>query len=222
MCGRFAKHTPNQVIAQEVFERAMGGAESAARYNVAPGTNIDVITHLDPETVYFSPMHWGFRPGWAGPDGPSPINARAESVASSRYFRGAFAHKRCLVPADGWFEWRRTGVGKLPYYITVAEGDEPGVLFFAGLWEYGEADKPVCAIITEPASAPLTHIHERQPVVLDRACLAQWLDPALEDREAVRASVRRQAPESYQVRRVSQAVNAPRNDYPELLDEVDD
>lgn len=217
MCGRFDKHTSNAWIAEHCFGRALSGPEAAPRYNVAPGTDIDAVTRLDTETVYISPMHWGFRPAWAGADAPAPINARAETVAQSRYFAHAFSHKRCLVPADGWFEWQATDAGKVPCYITAADGSDP-ILFMAGIWEYGAGDDPVCAIITEPASPSLATIHPRQPVVLAHACLEQWLDPELVDRDAIRRTVQRRDPESLRFWAVSSAVNRPSNDSPNLLE----
>jgi putative SOS response-associated peptidase YedK len=219
MCGRFDKHTTNDWIARQCFGRALSGPESSPRYNVAPGTAIDAVTRVDTETVYISPMHWGFRPAWAGKDSPAPINARAETVAGSRYFAHAFSRKRCLVPADGWFEWQASDAGKVPYYITCAP-DTDRILFMAGIWEYGAGDDPVCAIITEPAASSLAFIHSRQPVVLDPACLEQWLDPELVDREAIRQTVQRRDPESLRFWSVSSAVNRPGNDSPDLIEPV--
>jgi len=123
------------------------------------------------------------------------------------------------VPADGWFEWQASDAGKVPYYITCAP-DTDRILFMAGIWEYGAGDDPVCAIITEPAASSLAFIHSRQPVVLDPACLEQWLDPELVDREAIRQTVQRRDPESLRFWSVSSAVNRPGNDSPDLIEPV--
>lgn len=219
MCGRFDKHTTNEWIARYCFGRVLSGPESSPRYNVAPGTAIDAVMQLDAETAYISHVYWGFRPAWAGQDAPAPINARAEKVSQSRYFAHAFAHRRCLVPADGWFEWQTSDTGKVPYYITSAPDTDP-ILFMAGIWEYGAGDEPVCAIITEPAAPSLASIHSRQPVVLDSSCLEQWLDPGLLQREAIRRAIQRREPESLRFWAVSSAVNRPANDSPDLLEPV--
>lgn len=220
MCGRFDKHSSNEWIARNCFGRALSGPESAPCYNVPPGTAIDAVTGLNGDRVYISPIHWGFRPQWAGNDAPKPINARAETVATSRYFRNAFAHRRCLIPADGWFEWRASESGKWPYYVTPAPETEP-VLFMAGIWEYGTDDEPVCAILTEPAAPALASIHSRQPVVLGAGCLPNWLEPSLVDRDAVRETVQRRDPASLQFWPVASAVNRPANNSVDLIKPIE-
>lgn len=164
-------------------------------------------------------MFWGFRPQRVG-DGPRPINARAEKVATSPYFRSAFAHRRCIVLADGWYEWRKTAGGKQPHYITLAAGAPQDILMMAGIWE-PTADGGACgAIITEPASQGLAHIHDRQPLVLDAECRWDWLDSELTERDAIRARTRRVDPDALIHYPVSTRVNRPFEDDAGLIDAI--
>lgn len=219
MCGRFALYTPRSHIATRYFDWQMPVSDLAPRYNVTPGTQITCVVATDEDPVSIELCHWGFRPSWAQPNAPTPINIRAEKAATSPYFRSAFAHRRCLVPANGWFEWQRTESDKQPYFITLRDSDRDEVLFFAALWEPGdEGTERRCAIITEPACAAFTFIHDRQPVVLSPDCLWQWLDPGITDRETVRKIARRLDPNCLVAYPVSTRVNRPANDDPGLLE----
>lgn len=218
MCGRFALHTPRSHIAARYFDIELPDADAGPRYNVTPGTPITSVLATPDGPVAFTFSHWGFRPPWAKPDAPVPINIRAERAADSPYFRSAFAHRRCLIPANGWYEWRRTEAGKQPYYITLKEADADEVVFFAGLWEpVGEGTETCCAILTEPVSPAFAFIHDRQPVVLDPECRQQWLDPRNTDRETLRAVARRLDPQRLRAYPVSARVNRPANDDAELV-----
>ena len=173
-------------------------------------------------SVSFAFSHWGFRPPWAKEDAPTPINIRAEKAATSPYFRSAFAHRRCLVPANGWFEWRKTESGKQPYYITLKDPDRDEVVFFAGLWEpTGEGTETCCAILTEPVSQAFEFMHDRQPVVLDPERRWKWLDPELSDRDTIRKVARRLDPERLIAYPVSTRVNRPANADPGLIEQVE-
>jgi len=195
MCGRFALYTPRGVIATRYFGKSRPVGDLVALYNIAPGRQITAIHATEDDPAAFDLSWWGFRPHWAGPDAPVPINARAETVATSRYFREAFAHRRCLVPANGWYEWRDATNGKQPYFITLSAPDRDEVLFFAGIYD-ASVDQPgtCCAIITEPASPALAAIHPRQPLVLDPECRWAWLDPGITDRAAIKAAAHRLDP----------------------------
>ncbi|MEQ9546140.1 MAG: SOS response-associated peptidase [Marinobacter sp.] len=223
MCGRFTFYTPPDTLILEYFPEGMeveGSFEPS--YNIPPGVGIPMIRMTMNGTLLMAHSLWGFRPVWAeGKKAPSPINARAESIATSRYFRDAFAHHRCLIPANGWYEWKQTGNGKTPYYISPADNTRDPTVFFAGLWTPREGDETTaCAIITEPASENLKHIHDRQPVVLDPACLRDWLSPQLTHRNAIRAATRRLTPDHLRAHEVSDEVNNPRHDAPELIRKV--
>lgn len=223
MCGRFALHTPRSRIAARYFDLPLPVDDGHARYNVTPGTPITSVlgTPEVPVSVGFS--HWGFRPHWAKEDAPKPINIRAEKAATSPYFRSAFAHRRCLIPADGWYEWRRSASGKQPYYITLKEPAADEVVFLAGLWEpAGEGAGTCCAILTEPVSPAFAFIHDRQPVALDPECRWPWLDPGLSDRETLRKVARRLDPNRLIAVPVSSRVNRPENDDATLLEPITD
>lgn len=192
MCGRYSLYAPRSEIARRyrIDEDRLGPAE--ARYNIPPGTDIPLIATLHGDSGPLSvlmPSRWGFHPPWAGDDAPSPINARAEDVASGGYFRDAFATHRALVPANGWYEWRDTGTGtRQPFFVTRSDG---GLMMLAALWQPSRTgDGSSCAIITRPAARELSHIHPRMPVVLDPACWNAWLDPALTDRARIREAAR--------------------------------
>jgi putative SOS response-associated peptidase YedK len=220
MCGRFVLHTPPNLIAARYFDLELADTGFRGSYNIAPGRPITVVRSGPGGAPGVVAAHWGFRPSWARDDAPVPINIRAEKAATSPYFRSAFAHRRCLIPADGWYEWRRMDAGKKPFFISLKDIQPDEVLFFAGLWE--ERNQGICcAILTEPASAVLAFIHDRQPVVLDPACRSQWLDPELQERGAIRAAAQRLDPARLTAFPVSTRVNRPENDDVALLDPAD-
>ncbi|MCG5493832.1 SOS response-associated peptidase [Ectothiorhodospira variabilis] len=221
MCGRYALHTACSLIAQRYLDLELTEDNFEPRFNVAPGTLIPVIRMTPDGLPSLDQCLWGFRPAWAGDDAPRPINARAEKVAVSRYFREAFAHRRCLVPANGWYEWQGSGREKQPFYVTLMQQAENEALFFAGIWEPSADNGPDgCAIITEPARPPLSQIHPRQPVVLDPSCLSAWLDPAITERQSIRQWMRRLAPERLTCHPVSQRVNHASHEGMDLIEPV--
>ncbi len=222
MCGRFALYTPRSRIATRYFDLQLPVGDVHARYNLTPGTQITSILAMPDMPVSFAFSHWGFRPTWARADAPTPINIRAEKAATSPYFRSAFGRRRCLIPANGWYEWRRTETGKQPYYLTLKEPEPDEVVFFAGLWEpAGAGTETRCAILTEPVSPLFAFIHDRQPVMLDTECRWQWLDPERSDRESIRQAARRLDPHRIIAYPVSTRVNRPDNDDPGLLEPID-
>lgn len=190
MCGRFVLMQQLEELAR-LFEAGVIRMEPFdPNYNVAPTTVIPGVIdeQADRSLVGF---HWGFTPRWAKArnDGPRPINARRETVATSGMFRDAFRHRRTLVPADGFYEWKAGPGGKQPFFIHRADGD---ILAFAGIWERwvdpeGNLETPLesCAIITTNANDSMSQLHERMPVILERADWERWLDPELEDAETL-------------------------------------
>ena len=151
------------------------------------------------------------------------INARAETLTSRPAFREAFAERRCLIPADGFFEWKRTGGRGQPYYIRLAD-EQPFAL--AGLWEHwqrGSTQLESCTIITTDANELLRPIHHRMPVILPREHFDAWLDPLLEDRQRLATLLRPYPAPSMVAYPVGSAVNSTRNDGPQcILPAVDD
>ena len=157
-------------------------------------------------------------PRWAKDTkiGSRLINARAETVHKKPAFRAAFQRRRCLVPADGWLEWRMEGSAKQPYFITA---DSDGPLSFAGLWEWWENDgEPIesFTILTTVASPALADVHHRQPAIIEAHDFGQWLEPSTPP-ERLLALTRRAYEGPFDRRVVSRRVNNARNDGPDLL-----
>ncbi len=149
---------------------------------------------------------------------PLLINARAEGIASKPAFQNAFRRRRCLVPADGFYEWQRQEGGKQPFYIHMQD-DAP--FAFAGLWEVWEGKDgtvlETCTVITTEPNELMRPIHNRMPVILDHADYAQWLDPQLNDPEPLKALLRPFPTAKMTAYPVSRLVNSPSNDAPECL-----
>ena len=189
-------------------------------YNAAPGQ--EQLTIVNTETDMITLSTWGFVPAWAsGRKSMKPvINARAETVATKSFFKHAFQEQRCLVLADGFYEWRKTTNGKIPYRITL-KTDEP--FAFAGIWSAihnaaGE-DEQTFAIITTTPNDLMAEIHDRMPVILHAQDEEDWLNPQLplQDAQALLVPYPAQLMTAYQV---STKVNSPANNSPEVIERV--
>lgn len=220
MCGRFDLHTPRSWIAEHWFGTTHPVGDSVARYNTPPGTAITMIRECD-GVIAFEFARWGYRPPWAGDDAPRPINAKAETVATSRYFRTAFQHQRCLIPANGWFEWKQGPNGKQPYYITQVDAGPRDVIFFAGIYSGSIETEFSVAILTEPAALNLQHIHARQPVVLDPGCRYDWLDLGITEREQIKQVTRRLNSKQFTSWPVTPTMNRPDHDDPSIIQPIE-
>ncbi len=179
MCGRYTLTSPLEGVRQlfDFIERP----NLAPRYNIAPTQDVAAVRLGDDGKRHLVQLRWGLIPSWAkdAAIGARLINARAESVAEKPSFRRAFAKRRCLLPADGFYEWKTEKGAKQPYRITMADGRP---FAFAGLWEAWqdrEAGDTLesCSIITTDATPALARIHGRMPVILDPEAFAIWLDP---------------------------------------------
>ncbi len=184
MCGRFAVIRQLEEFARLFHAGLIRLEHFEPSYNVAPSTIIPAIITEDGERVV-SGLQWGFTPVWAKElkDGPRPINARRETVATSGMFRNAFRHRRAIIPADGFFEWKTESGRKQPYFVHRADGE---VMAFAGIWERwtdpaGRLATPLesCAIITTSANRRLSEVHDRMPVILEPEDWDRWLDSDL-------------------------------------------
>jgi len=179
MCGRFALKTPVKTLAKH-FQAAEAPTEVEARFNIAPTQNILAVQET-PDGRKMKWLKWGLVPSWAKDAagmGARLINARSETVAEKPSFRDAFKKRRCLIPADGFYEWqRRTGDKKQPFFFGLKDGQPFG---FAGLWERwtGEDGSVIesCTILTTTANEVLASVHDRMPVILHRDEYELWLD----------------------------------------------
>lgn len=219
MCGRFALYSSGDALERRFIVRIPEPLE--ARYNIAPSQSVCVVRCVGPDgQCQWGSLRWGLLPAWAKDPrlGYKMINARAETVAEKPAFRHAYRHRRCLIPANGFYEWARAVGGKQPYYIRMADEE---LFAFAGLWERwsGPDGGPVetCAIITTAADDWMRPLHERMPLILRTRDHARWLDPTspADDLQEVLQSPER-APAMVAVP-VSSRVNSPRNDGPDLL-----
>ncbi|WP_161604217.1 SOS response-associated peptidase [Roseiconus nitratireducens] len=238
MCGRFTLRTPAAAWAQEFLplwsEEEIAAAATeyaiAARYNIAPTQSISVI-HTEAGASagsrrQWSLFRWGLVPPWADDlaIGNRMINARSETVHEKNSFRKAFVQRRCLIPADGYFEWMKTPDGKQPYLIERASG---GMLAMAGLWEQnkrvsssGHAIR-TCTILTTAANETTATIHDRMPVLLEGDQRDAWLDPQQDDPTALRRLLQPASNDLLKYAPVSRLVNRPGNDSPECVQVID-
>lgn len=176
MCGRFALKTPTSELASHF--KLDETVEVAPRYNIAPGADIPTIRHSPEGKRVMHLLRWGLVPHWAKDlsIGNKLSNARGETVAEKPSFRDAFKRRRCLVPADGFYEWKAEGKQKQPYYFSMKDG-APFAL--GGVWESwrapnGEILRTCCLITTEPNEI-MTPVHDRMPVIVSPDDYAQWL-----------------------------------------------
>lgn len=218
VCGRY-------VIAQDVdaYARFFGvdaiRAEMlAANYNVAPTDSVYAVVDHDQQRQ-LGTFRWGFIPFWAKSPARGQINARAESVAEKTMFRDSFARRRCIIPADGFYEWEQLERGKLPHYFYLKDGSP---MAFAGIWSTWrdtETGDPIrsCAIITTNAHPSLAPIHGRMPVMLDPAVWDAWLDRSLNDPDEARTLLQPVPERDIAEHAVSTLVNNVRNNLPECV-----
>ena len=183
MCGRFVLNASPEEIAA-LFGLAQAPL-LAPRYNIAPTQPVGVV-RIDPRTHEraWALVHWGLIPSWSKDPsiGGRMINARAETVAEKPSFRAAFKRRRCLVPASGFYEWKKLDKRKQPTYIRAADG---GVLAFAGLWETwvgsDGSELESCTILTTDANEAMAELHDRMPVIVEPADFADWLGAGGDD-----------------------------------------
>jgi len=211
MCGRFTLHTPAADILQ-AFEVASDGVALVPRYNITPSQDIPVVRAGD-EGRELALVRWGLVPGWSQEARPkySTINARVESVAEKPTYRAAFRHKRCLIPADGFYEWQKAGDRKIPHYIRM---QDQSVFAFAGLWEHWQGEQEAfdsCAIITLPASGVMTTIHTRMPAIIAAHHYDTWLDTGMTDKHDILRQLGSSVSDRLEVYAVSSYVNSPKN-----------
>jgi putative SOS response-associated peptidase YedK len=217
MCGRFTLTTNLGAIAKR-FGAARFLEEVGPRYNIAPTQTVIVVN--DDATRHLTQMRWGLIPSWAKDPaiGNRMINARAETVATKPAFRNALRKRRCLIPADGFYEWQPVGRRKQPIYVALKGRDSFG---FAGLWEAWTSpdgrEIKTCAIITTEANKLLKPIHDRMPVILSKDAEKVWLDPTIQDPERLLPLLKPYPSEEMEIYQVSTRVNNPDRDGPECI-----
>lgn len=217
MCGRYTLSTPGEAVA-ELLELA-AVPRLAPRYNIAP-TQETAVVRLMAGRRELSELRWGLVPFWAADPavGSRMINARSETAADKPAFRSSLRRKRCLVPADGFFEWRRTPAGKQPYLIGLAGG---GPFAFAGLWDRwvpleGAPIESFTILTTRPNELAAA-VHDRMPVILPPRHHELWLDPAVTSPDRLRPLLTPFPAAEMAAHPVSAMVNKPANDLPECV-----
>jgi putative SOS response-associated peptidase YedK len=217
MCGRYTLFHP----IGKLFDLP-DSPNLPPRYNIAPTQEVPVVVASPGGGGrQLKLMHWGFIPPWAtGRDfGARLINARAETAAEKPTFRAAFRRQRCLIPADGFYEWQKLeGGGKQPFHIRLASEE---VFAFAGLW--GPWQDPAgglvesCTILTTAPNVLMQDIHDRMPVILPPEHYAYWLDPACKDLDRLAAALKPYPAADMVCHPVSLAVNDPKHDAPDII-----
>lgn len=230
MCGRFvATAGPSELAQHFEVDEVVIPEEPEPRYNVAPTLEVPVVAESRSSgTRRLGLLRWGLVPSWAKDPsiGNKLINARAESAGEKPAFRKALSRRRCLVPADGFYEWKRPVGGKgpkQPYLIQHADGSP---LALAGLWELwrppgSSQDEPFLrtfTILTTSANEVISELHDRMPVVIPQSGWDRWLDPEVEDAEEVRDLMVPAPSEDFHLIPVSTKVNNVRNEGPELIE----
>jgi putative SOS response-associated peptidase YedK len=222
MCGRYTLTVRPEEVWEELELAGEPPADSPARYNIAPTQDVPIVTSREPSALRF--VRWGLVPFWATDPsiGSKMINARAESLVTKNAFKASFQDRRCLVVADGFYEWRTNDNGsKTPMYIQLP-GGRPFV--FAGLWSAWKSaagDRlETCAIITTDSAEALAGIHDRMPVILPAELRRAWLDESASP--AVLLGLLGPYRGELSVRPVSTLVNSVKNDSPALIEAVDD
>jgi len=218
MCGRYTLRTPVEKLAEE-FGLEDSSVDLPPNYNVAPTQGVAAVLAENGHRR-LEVLRWGLIPPWADDPqiGSRMINARAETAHEKPSFRRAFRERRCLIPADGFYEWKRTNGTKQPYYIHMKEGRP---FAFAGLWEsWREEDGPEvrsCAILTTRPNALASEIHDRMPVILPAGTREAWLDPEAEKEELL-ALLEPYPEDEMEAYPVSRYVNSPQNNDPRCVE----
>jgi putative SOS response-associated peptidase YedK len=220
MCGRFVQTQSAETYAEYFSVDVVRSDPLPASWNVAPTDRVYAIAEHHDERLLGS-FEWGLVPWWAKDRriAAKHINARVETIAEKPAFRDSFREKRCIVPADGFYEWERKDTGKLPHYIYRTTG-EP--LALAGLWAAWkdpetEERHRTCTIITGEPDATVAPLHNRMPVILPEAVWGAWLDPTIEDPSTVRTLLGSIESPDLSEHAVSTLVNKVANNLPDLV-----
>jgi putative SOS response-associated peptidase YedK len=216
MCGRFTLGATAATLAAQ-FDLA-NVPTWTSRYNIAPTQEVLVVLQPSPQANREARLHrWGLIPPWAKDPsiGNRMINARAETVATKPAFRRAFKERRCLLLADGLYEWQRQERRKQPFYIRLRDGRP---FAFAGLWEHWEGSEGMaiqsCTILTTTSNEVVGRIHDRMPVILSPTDYDRWFDPSIQESTVLQTLLRPYPADEMTAYPVSTLVNSPANDNP--------
>jgi len=220
MCGRFVQSQVPNAYAEFFGVDEVKTEDLAPSYNVAPTDSVYAIAAHEDRRLLGS-FRWGLLPWWAKDRKMAArnINARAETVASKPAFRDSFANRRCLIPADGFYEWQPREKGKLPHYIYGSGGDPLALAGLWASWRDGETGErvPTCTIITGEPNDLVSPLHDRMPVILPSAAWDRWLDPQVDDVASLQAMLGVYPSSDLAFHPVSTLVNKVQNNVPELI-----
>ena len=219
MCGRYSMAAPTDAM-KRLFDLGQL-PDLEPRYNLAPSQLVPAVIQPQPQQREFRCFKWGLVPFWAKDPsiGNRLINARSETAAGKPAFRVAMRYRRCLLPADGFYEWKKTPNGKQPVYAQV----DGGALFaFAGLWESWQSPEgqvvESSVVLTCRPNEKLKSVHDRMPVILPKERYEQWLDPACQDGQKAAELLKPFDSERMQLTEVSKYVNSPANEGPDCIE----
>ncbi|HDU5636357.1 MULTISPECIES: SOS response-associated peptidase [Klebsiella] len=222
MCGRFSQSMTREeylsLLANEGDRNIAYDPEPIGRYNVAPGTRVLLLSERD-EQLQLDPVHWGYAPGWW--DKPPLINARVETAANSRMFKPLWQHDRAICFADGWFEWKREGDKKQPYFIYRKDG-QPILMAAIGSTPFERGDEAEgFLIVTAAADKGLVDIHDRRPLVLVPDAAREWMKQDVSGKEAEEIAANGAVSADHFIwHPVTRAVGNVKNQGPELIEPV--
>jgi putative SOS response-associated peptidase YedK len=222
MCGRYSLATPAQQVAEHFGLAEV--PELSPRYNIAPTQSVAIVRRpADREAPVLEFRRWGLIPSWAKDPGIGSrmINARVETAAEKPAFRAAFRRRRCLVPADGFYEWKPHPKRRRPHHVRLSAGELFGL---AGLFEGWESPEGViiesCTLLTTAANAVVSALHDRMPIIVGPEHYQGWLDPDLQDPDAILSLTRPSISDRLRFHPVGFRVNDPRNDDPVCIEPV--
>ncbi len=217
MCGRYTLRTPVYSLVER-FEIDEYPSSVTPSYNIAPAQEVAAVIEED-EKRKLEMLRWGLVPSWAKDPGIGNrmINARSETVAEKPSFRKAFKARRCLIIADGFYEWQKTDNGKQPFYVKMEDGSP---FAFAGLWETWRNGEEIrsCSIITTDANDLMGEIHHRMPVILPPENYGVWLDPDFDEKEALLTLLKPYPSDEMEAYPVSRRVNKPSINEPSVVE----
>jgi putative SOS response-associated peptidase YedK len=223
MCGRYRIKDTDQITEYLLRTCGIPACTLKARYNVSPSQELPVVVRGAQGAARVATMRWGFVPFWDQSEKPkiAPINARAEGAFAKPMFRPAIQHRRCLVPADGFYEWKRlAGDRKQPFDIQL-KGGLP--FCFAGIYEAATATRPeTYLLLTSRPNSLMEEIHDRMPVILTGERSTAWLTPGPITADELAFFAEPYAADEMVVQAISTLVNSPRNDSPAVLSPVGD